>query len=94
MSRWVLIFPEGTRVTPGRKTSFKQGAAQISVATGSPILPIAHNAGVCWAGKSLILRPGIVTFSIGPLVGPERASTREVTNAVESWIRSELESMK
>lgn len=37
----VMLFPEGTRSKTGRLLPFKDGAFQLAIETGSPILPIA-----------------------------------------------------
>ena len=37
----IMMFPEGTRSPSGRMRSFKTGAFELALATGSPILPIA-----------------------------------------------------
>ena len=43
---WVVIFPEGTRVTPGTQRKYQSGGAWLAVQTGAPVVPVAHNAGV------------------------------------------------
>ena len=44
--RCVVIFPEGTRVEPGKRKRYGIGGAMLAKKTGYPIVPIAHNAGV------------------------------------------------
>ena len=36
----LIIFPEGTRTTPGKDLDFKRGAAQIALRTGADITPV------------------------------------------------------
>jgi 1-acyl-sn-glycerol-3-phosphate acyltransferase len=36
----LLIFPEGTRSTPGEPVKFLRGAAHVALSSGKPILPI------------------------------------------------------
>jgi len=38
--RTLVLFPEGTRSTPGRPLSFRRGAAQVAVRSGCRILPV------------------------------------------------------
>ena len=45
---WVTIFPEGTRVPVGTRGRYGIGGATLATRTGTPILPIAHNAGEFW----------------------------------------------
>ena len=44
----LIIFPEGTRVQPGKTVRYKQGGASLAVRCQAPVIPIAHNAGECW----------------------------------------------
>ncbi|HBJ67354.1 MAG TPA: 1-acyl-sn-glycerol-3-phosphate acyltransferase, partial [Alcaligenes faecalis] len=46
--RWPLLFPEGTRTAPGSTGRYKMGGALLASRTGTPIIPVAHNAGECW----------------------------------------------
>src|SRR6185437_13107749 len=39
--RWVLVFPEGTRIAPGKVGKYRLGGARLAAETGYPILPIA-----------------------------------------------------
>jgi len=45
---WVTIFPEGTRIAPGKVGRYGIGGSLLATRTGTPILPIAHNAGDYW----------------------------------------------
>lgn len=36
----ILIFPEGTRTTPGKPLAFRRGAAQIALRAGIPVVPV------------------------------------------------------
>lgn len=36
----ILIFPEGTRTVPDRRSDFHRGAAHLALRTGTPILPV------------------------------------------------------
>lgn len=46
--RWVVIFPQGTRVRYGTNKKFNKSGAALAHATQTPIIPIAHNAGKFW----------------------------------------------
>src|SRR3546814_6166921 len=75
--RWPILFPEGTRIAPGKAGRYKMGGALLATRTNTPIIPVAHNAGECWRRKAFIKKPGLVTVSIGPLIDPtDRKSTR------------------
>lgn len=39
-NRTMLLFPEGTRTTPGEPLHFERGAAQVAVRSGCPVVPV------------------------------------------------------
>ncbi|PID45618.1 MAG: 1-acyl-sn-glycerol-3-phosphate acyltransferase [Proteobacteria bacterium] len=86
---WVCIFPEGTRVLPGKKARFKLGGAQLAVHSGYPICPVAHNAGECWPRGELLKVPGTITVSIGPRIEVAGKTPEQVNKEVEEWITEE-----
>ncbi|GGE59743.1 lysophospholipid acyltransferase family protein [Paenalcaligenes hominis] len=88
--RWPLLFPEGTRVAPGKTIRYKQGGAALAVRCQAPVIPIAHNAGECWPRNSFIKKPGLITVSIGPLIPTEGRTATEVNKEVEAWIETEM----
>lgn len=88
--RWMVFFPEGTRVLPGRHVRFKTGGTRLAVATGVPVIPIAMNSGDLWPRKSFIKKPGIITVSIGPALLPENEDANTLMSKVENWIQQEM----
>lgn len=87
--RMPVIFPEGTRVPVGQRMKYQTGAARMAMAQGIPILPVAHNAGVCWPAKSYLVYPGTVTISFGPLIQTAGKSQSQIMQEVEIWIETE-----
>lgn len=87
---WVVIFPEGTRVAPGESRRFKPGGANLAVAAGAQVVPVAHNAGEFWAKNAFIKTPGMITVSIGPAIDPKGKTAAEVTALAEQWIENEM----
>lgn len=86
----IIIFPEGTRSQPGTLKRFSRGGARLAVAAGAPIVPIAHNAGVCWPARTFIKYPGLITVTIGSPISTSEASDDRLTSEVESWIKNQL----
>ena len=86
---WIVIFPEGTRTPPGSTKRYKTGGPRLAVRTGAYALPIAVNSGECWP-KNGLLRPGVITVSIGKPIDPKGKSAEEVGALVESWIENEM----
>src|ERR1700744_4581772 len=87
---WVIMFPEGTRTRTGTQGKYKTGGARFAVATGAPVVPIAHNAGRVWPRNSFIKYPGIVTVSIGKPIDTRGLTPDEVNMSVETWIEAEM----
>ena len=62
--RWLVVCPEGTRVRHGETRKYGLSGAAISQRnTVRPVIPVAHNAGFFWGRRSLIKKPGKITFS-------------------------------
>jgi 1-acyl-sn-glycerol-3-phosphate acyltransferase len=88
--RWMVFFPEGTRVLPGHHLRFKTGGARLAVAANCPVLPIAMNSGDVWPRKSFIKKPGLITVSIGPVLLPDGEDASTLMAKVEAWIQDEM----
>jgi 1-acyl-sn-glycerol-3-phosphate acyltransferase len=87
--RSIVMFPEGTRIPVGQQGQYKSGGARLAVRTQALVVPIAHNAGECWPRKKWILKPGLVTVSIGKPIPP--GDDPDVLNKqVEAWIETEM----
>jgi 1-acyl-sn-glycerol-3-phosphate acyltransferase len=88
--RWVVIFPEGTRVASGQIGEYRIGGARLAVATGYPIVPMAHNAGRLWPRKKFILRPGLIRVVFGPPIDPQGKTAEEVLELTKNWIENQM----
>lgn len=82
----VVIFPEGTRQTPGTLGAFSAGAAMLATHSGASILPIAHNAGDCWPARSIKRYPGTVRFVVGAPISPAGKSTKQLNKEITLWV--------
>jgi len=71
---WVVIFPEGTRSEVGSSGHYQPGGIVLAQKAGVGILPMAHNAGTCWAKRSFIKTPGTITFRFLPYIPAETVS--------------------
>ena len=86
LGNWVIMFPEGTRIARGERGTYKTGASRLAIATGVPIVPIAVNSARCWPRRSFLLRPGLVTISIGQPIASDGRSPEELMREVEDCI--------
>lgn len=76
--RWVIIFPEGTRISPGVDGKYKMGGFIFATRITHPVLPVAHNAGEFWPKHSFIKYPGTITVSIGEAFNANGMESNEV----------------
>ena len=74
--RQILIFPEGTRTTPGEPADYKPGVAAIYRDVAAPCWPVATNSGVHWPAHGFKRYPGTVVFEFLPPIpaGLKRAA--------------------
>ena len=88
--KWVIMFPEGTRMPRGQQGAYKTGATRLAVATGADVVPIAVTSGRCWPGSAFWFTPGVIEVSIGPPLRAEQDDPDELMSRVEQWIESEM----
>lgn len=87
---WIIIFPEGTRIAPGKKGRYRLGGAVLAERTGYPVIPIAHNAGEYWPRRKFIKRPGVIQVRIGLPIPTENKTAQDILNEAETWIETEM----
>ena len=63
-SRPLIIFPQGTRVLPDERPSFKKGASRIYESLNISCQPVAINSGYVWPKKGLKTINKTITISI------------------------------
>ncbi len=86
----VVVFPEGTRVAPGKRGKYHIGGAWLATHTGALAVPVAHNAGEFWRKNSLLKQPGTITVSIGAPIETAGMKADELNRQVEAWIEAEM----
>jgi len=91
--RWVVIFPEGTRIPAGQIGHYKVGGARLAVETGYPIIPVAHNAGYFWPRRQFIKKPGMIRIIFGPPIDPKGKTAEEVLTLTQNWIEAKIKEM-
>jgi 1-acyl-sn-glycerol-3-phosphate acyltransferase len=84
--RWVLVFPQETRILPGQQKHYKSGGALLASETGVPVIPVAHNAGDFWPRRQFIKDPGTITVNIGRAIDSRGKSSEAINAEVKSWI--------
>jgi 1-acyl-sn-glycerol-3-phosphate acyltransferase len=90
---WVVVFPEGTRVAPGERRDYQLGGAWLAAASGAPIVPVAHNAGLVWPRNAFLKRAGTVTVRIGPPIDSLNRDPKTLNSLAESWIEEQQKAL-
>jgi 1-acyl-sn-glycerol-3-phosphate acyltransferase len=88
--RWIIVFPEGTRVPYGTVGKYRLGGARLAVETGYPVLPVAHNAGKFWPKRKFLKYPGTVKIVFGPLIETVGRTPEQVLDLVKTWIEETI----
>ena len=88
--RWVVIFPEGTRIAPGEHGTYHASASLLAIRAGVPLVPVAHNAGDFWRRRELTKRSGVIRVRIGEPIYPDNLKPRQMNQLAEQWIRKTM----
>jgi 1-acyl-sn-glycerol-3-phosphate acyltransferase len=87
---WIVLYPEGTRIPPSRRSKYKTGGARLAIELGVPVLPVAHNAGYLWPKGLFGKRAGTLTVSIGKAIPSLGKDAQTLMAEVETWIEAEV----
>jgi 1-acyl-sn-glycerol-3-phosphate acyltransferase len=63
--RQVVIFPQGTRASPGEKRVIQPGVAALASAMAAPVIPVVTDSGAHWGRNSFLKHPGTIHILIG-----------------------------
>src|SRR5690606_30076609 len=85
--RGIVIFPEGTRVSPGEQPPLRAGFAGLYKALGLPVVAVAVDSGRVYPRSGFVRRPGVITFRFAdPL--PPGLPRAEIEAAVQERINA------
>jgi len=90
---WVVVFPEGTRVEPGERRPYQLGGAWLAAASGAPVVPVAHNAGLVWPRNAFVKRAGTITVRIGPTIDAANRDAKTINALAEAWIEEQQKTL-
>ncbi len=69
-SRPIVIFPEGTRKTPGVEPHYHPGITALYSQLDVPVIPVALNSGLYWGKNAFTKRPGTIIIEFMPPIAP------------------------
>lgn len=90
--RSVLIFPEGTRVSPGCRRPHLRGLELLYSACDAPLVPVVHNAGLCWSAGFGVKRAGEIVVRFCPPIAPGQDPAR-MARQTESLLNREKDAL-
>lgn len=88
--RWVVLFPEGTRVAPGTRGRYGSSGGLLASKVGCPLVPVAHNAGSFWGKNGFLKYPGTIRLVIGPVLDGSVLSAQALNHEAEAWIEATM----
>ena len=68
--RPIVVFPEGTRVTPGLRAPYRPGVGGLYTQLNLPVVPVALNSGLFWPRRKFLRRPGTIVLEFLPTIAP------------------------
>ncbi len=68
--RPILLFPEGTRRTPGAPPDYKPGVAFLYRQAKVPVVPFTLNSGFYWPRRRFLRYPGTIIVEFLPAIAP------------------------
>jgi 1-acyl-sn-glycerol-3-phosphate acyltransferase len=90
---WVVVFPEGTRIAPGKHRKYQPGGALLAEHCGAPVVPVSHNAGLLWPRKAFRKRAGTITVRIGPVIESKGRDAKTINALAEQWIEEQQKTL-
>jgi 1-acyl-sn-glycerol-3-phosphate acyltransferase len=83
----LIIYPQGTRVAPGRHLPYKVGPAILYEKLGQDCVPAATNVGVFWPRTGIWRAPGLAVVEFLPRIPaglPAEAFMEEIERVIET----------
>ncbi len=90
--RQIMIFPEGTRKSPGAEPDYKPGAAALYLNLKVPAVPFGLNSGLYWPRRKFLRYPGTILIEFGPAIpaGLKRKEFSPIAQEAIEGITSKL----
>ena len=83
--RTIIIFPEGTRTSPGEKNDLGTGVFLLYKYLNLPIITIRHNSGSFWLNQKIKKNIGTINLEVFPAIQPGKKK-ENVMNIIENYL--------
>lgn len=96
-NRSIIIFPEGTRTTPGQDTQYHPGVVALYSQLKVPVVPVALNSGLYWSKDAFIKHPGKIIIEFLPPIEPgipKSDFASKLENTIETATKTLIEEAK
>lgn len=94
LDRFILIFPEGTRIPYDEERELKIGGFVLAKKAKTQILPVAHDAGRLWPRKGFLKTAGTIHLHIGKPISTEGSSTEQLRQQYADWLAATRKTIK
>jgi len=94
LGRYLLIFPEGTRIPYGETRPLKAGGFVLAKEANTSILPVAHDAGRLWSRDGFLKSPGTIHVHIGKPIPVGKHSAEELRDHYAEWLTHQRAEIK
>jgi 1-acyl-sn-glycerol-3-phosphate acyltransferase len=64
----LIIYPQGTRISPGVKAPYKIGTGVLYEELGQDCVPVATNVGLFWPRRGILRKPGLAVVEFLPRI--------------------------
>ena len=88
--RYVVVFPEGTRMAPGQRGRYNPGGAMLAKKADVPVVPVAHNSGSFWSRRGFLKKPGTIEVRVGLPISVADRRPKQVNAEAEAWIEAQM----
>ena len=83
----LIIYPQGTRISPGVSAPYKVGTAALYKELEQPCVPVACNVGVFWPKRGVYRKPGLAVIEFLPVI-PPGLETQAFLSKLETTVES------
>ena len=83
----IIIFPEGTRASPGQTVNYNAGITALYNLKVAPVIPVALNTGCFWPKDSFLKKPGKFTIEFLPAMDSDldkKEFIQQLQNKIET----------
>lgn len=94
LGRFILIFPEGTRIPYEEVRPLKAGGFVLAKQAKAKILPVAHDSGRLWSRHTFLKTPGVIQVHVGKPIEVDQHSSDQLKEIYFNWLQEKRAEIK